>query len=342
MAGPNDQGIADDAADYEDFPEGEHEQPQAAPPTPVPLGQGISEDSGLYEDVIAQSSEDALKLESRWLYKLHGEVFGPVRSTELLERLYAGELDAESEIAPEDGDFMALRRYGAFRAHLPKVSEHLAAAREVAKAEAAATRARLLHRMKFVAAAGLAGIAVFVVTRLVIRGYRSEQVATQQEETLRNQYQSLLASVLIEPPLIEIAEEPEPDPKSRPGKRPSRKRSRRSVARFSGGSTVKSTGKPGSELSRQEIMGGVATVFGGFKRCIVKQMQRDRSSVPNQIVLTFTIGNDGTVKDPSLHDRFLRREPIAECMGGHIRSVRYRTFNGEVRNVDYPITISSN
>ena len=341
MAGPNDEGIADDAAAFEDFPEGERAETQEPPPL-TPLG-GISDDSGLYEDAVKESSADALKSESSWLYKQHGEVFGPVRATELLERLYAGDIADETEIAPEDGDFMALRRYGAFRAHLPKVAEHRKAAQEVAKLEAAAKFAHRLHRAKFLAAAGLAGLVVFAITLTVIRSYRSERVAEEQEAKLRNDYDALLASVIIEPPLIEIATEPDPEPaKSGAKKRKKRRRRRRSVARFGGGDRIKSTGKPGSKLTRQEIMRGVATVFGGFKSCIVKQMQRDRSSVPDQIVLSFTIVNDGTVKNPTLDDRHLRREPITACMGKKIGAVRYRSFKGEVRNIDYPITISAN
>ena len=73
--------------------------------------QGISEDSAEFEDIIEQGSEASLEVDSAWIYKVDDEVFGPITSRDLLEKLYAGEVDAETSITPEDeGDFMALRR----------------------------------------------------------------------------------------------------------------------------------------------------------------------------------------------------------------------------------------
>ena len=57
-------------------------------------------------------------------------------------------------------------------------------------------------------------------------------------------------------------------------------------------------------------MAGVAEVFTGFKRCIVEQMQREPDTVPETIILTFAINNEGKAQDVSLGDRILRKSPM--------------------------------
>ena len=43
-------------------------------------------------------------------------------------------------------------------------------------------------------------------------------------------------------------------------------------------------------------MEGVTEVFGGMKRCIVEQIQRQPESVTDRIVLSFSVSNAGVVQ----------------------------------------------
>ena len=272
--------------------------------------------------------------DSRWLFKRDNDVFGPVPSKEILQKLYEGAFDGESLIAPEDGEFRPLRTFSAFRQHLPKVEEHQAAVADVHRKEKTIRATIIRKRFKWVGTASVVGVLVFVATIYAIRSYRAEQVAAQEESRLRAELDNLLASVTIEPPLAELPAEPTRKSGAKPGKKPSGKR-RRAVARFSGG-RARGTGT----LTYGEIMSGVASVFGGLKTCIARQMQRDRDSVPEEIVLSFSISNAGMVKEPTLEDRVLRRTPLHGCVSGQLLQIRYRSYKGEVRNVHYPITIS--
>jgi hypothetical protein len=329
MPAPKGQGIADDAADYEDLAKKPERGAKSGP------GKGIADDSSLFEDLVSEDTGKARTLDSDWIYQLNGQVFGPVKPKDLLELLYSGEINADTPIALDGSEFQALQRYGVFRVHLPKVARHqqeLADARDLEKKQ---TNARLRRRLMFVAFAVTIGAASTYGIVQYVRMRKEEAArleARAKEDALMKEIDRLMASVTIEPPLIELVDEKEA------ANAPGKKRSRR-VARFSGGSGA-ATGEGGTgELTRAEIMGGVAKVFPSFKRCIVEQIQRDADSVPETIVLSFSINNDGVPQDVSVGDRALRSTPLGQCMTRHIAEVRYRKFKGEVQNVEYPITI---
>ncbi len=333
MSAGRDDGIADDADAYADLMDEQDGPPRSPPRTQAPprAGSGIASDADLFADMLEEGTDKARSLDTNWLYQQQGQVFGPVKSKELLEMLYKAEVDADTLVAVEDGEFAPLRRIGVFRAHLPKVHAHLEEVRE------AEEQARLAAKERFKKRATLIGgtVAVVVAAAVAIPWYiitSREQAAeadkAAQEEALRKEMDDLLASVTIEPPLLALVDEPAPT-----GKKSKKRRRRRRVASFSGGKAQ--TG----ELTREEIMAGVAKAFSGFKRCIVGQMQRDPESVGEQIVLRFSVNNAGRAQNVSLKDRFLRRSELNACMTQQLAKVRWRAYKGEVRNVDYPITV---
>lgn len=331
------RGIADDAADYEDLPADDKTPP------PKPRGssmKGIADDAGLFENLVAENTEEARTLDSDWLYQKGGHVFGPLKPRELLELLYAKEIDADTPISVAEDEFAPLRRYGVFRVHLPKVAKHQAELAEAHAEEARATQRRLRRRMVWVAVAVVVGSVSAWGLVSFVRDRKEEQArleAKAKEEALLKDLDALMASVTIEPPLVALVDDDAKEEPGRPGT-PKKKR-RRAIARFTTASGAEAAPTDGSELTRPEIMGGVAKAFGGFKRCIVEQMQREPDSVPDTIVLSFGITNDGVPQGVTLVDRAFRRSPLRDCMAKQLEQVRFRKYKGEVQNVEYPITI---
>lgn len=337
MSADKRSGIASDAADYEDLPEPEEGRAPVPPPlrkAPLRGASGIASDADLFEDLLEESTDSVRRLDSDWLYQVHGQVFGPVKPKELLEMLYRGEITADSPVASEDGEFRPLRHFAVLRSHLPKVEAHRREHAEAKAQEQSEAKVRLKKRLGWASVAlvlallGSFGIAQWVRSS---RAAQAEADKVAKEDELKQQLEDLLASVSIEPPLIGVLDEEE-DPKQT-SKRSRRRRKSRAVARFSGGPA--GTG----DLSRQEIMQGVGKAFDGFKRCIVQQLQRDKDTVPEQLVLTFSVNNEGRAQNVSLKDRFLRRSPLKDCMAGQLSAVRWRAYKGEVQNIEYPITI---
>lgn len=342
MSADKRSGIADDASDYEDLPEPDEPTPPRPPPlkrsAPPRGASGIASDADMFEDLLEESTDAVRRLDSEWLYQVHGQVFGPVKPKALLEMLYQGDLTPETPVSTDESDFRPVRHYAVFRAHLPKVEAHQREREAALAAERAEAQARLKRRLGWASVAlvvllvGSAGIAAWVRSS---REAAAEAEKRAKEAQLEQELEDLLASVTIEPPLMPVVDD-EAETKQPTSKRRSRRRRKsRAVARFSGGPAKQ------GELTRTEIMQGVGRAFRGFKRCIVAQMQRDKESVPDQIVLSFSIDNEGRAQNVSLTDRFLRKSPLKGCMATQLEKVRWRAYKGEVQNIEYPITIGS-
>lgn len=263
------------------------------------------------------------------MYRLDGAVFGPVSAKELLELVYSGELSAETPVAPEDGDFRKLRQFGVFQGHLERAGR-LQRMREASEAKTLAeVRAQRSRRLRWAAVAAIGVLVGSSAVYGVVR-WRREAAAqaekARREAALEQELARLLDEVSIEPPLRPLVDGR--SARSEPRKEGStrRERSRRKP---------KSTGV----LSDQEVMTGVAKVFRGLAGCIRSQLKRDPESVPGTVVLSFGIDNQGRAKDVGVSDRFLRRSPLSGCMRKQLARARWRAFSGEVRNVEYPITV---
>lgn len=324
MGGGREAGIAGDAGDYEDLAD---------------VQPGIAEDSASFAGLLEESSDEVRGLDSPWLYRTDGVVFGPVPAKEILELLYAGEIDADTPVAPEDGEFQALRRFGGFRAHLDEARRTVEARQQAearARAEAYAQRSRRLRWTGFALIGLLLGS---VLVYGIVRWRRSAAIAAEKarkEQALERELALLLEGVTIEPPLMPLVEEPA---ESKEPKAKASKRRRRSARRQERQRLKVSRGRQSGTLSSAEVMGGVQQVFGGLKTCIKGQLRRDPRSIPDTIVLTFAIDNGGSAKDVRLKDRFLRRSPMLGCVQTQLRRAQWRSFEGEVRNVEYPITV---
>lgn len=323
--------------------------------------RGVAEDDEAFAEIVEDPAGDGRRgLDSPWLYRSAGVVFGPVPAKELLELLYSGEIDAETPVAPEDGDFQALRRFGAFRAHIERAARAVAerrAAEARARAEARAQRARRLRWAAFAAAAVVIGSSIVYG---VVRHRRSVEARARVERELA----ALLEGISIEPPLMPLVDgELEPEPvaalktrgraasgageRSRSAssgesssgegepaapERPSDRRSGQRRAKVSSGSSAHA-------LTDREVVSGVGRAFDGLAACIRSQLRRSPSSVPDTVVLTFGINNRGRAQDVSITDRFLRKSPLRACFEARLTAVRWRAYEGQVRDVEYPITI---
>ncbi|MCB9653870.1 MAG: hypothetical protein H6729_07040 [Deltaproteobacteria bacterium] len=339
-------GIADDAKLYEGLLESTGDEDLQRPAGRASSAvDGIAHDAQEFEGILSESTDTARTLDSNWIYELNGQVFGPLKPTELLELLYSGEISGETLLAPEEtGELQPLNRFGVFRVHLPKAKQQQDARREALRREKTEAKARLVRRVGFIlSAAGVLGVLSAGVAYW-IRAERRETAAKEKaakEAKLKQELESLLASVTIQPPLLPLVDEeeadtPQTEPATNSGRKSTKRRGASSRRRTRGVARMSGT----AELTNQEVMSGVARAFGGFKRCIVAQIQRDPESVPSELVLIFSIGNDGVPKDFSLKDRGLRKAPISACMAKQLAQVSWRAFKGEVRNVEYPITIS--
>ncbi len=93
-------------------------------------------------------------------------------------------------------------------------------------------------------------------------------------------------------------------------------------------------GPQGCQLEQGAIMSGFRGAFPQIKACV-----KAGSDLPEQLMLSFTIANDGKVTTFEMNDGAMKGTPFNECMKHAVMAVHYPTFPGERCNIDYPITI---
>ena len=169
-------GIADDSDAYADLADAQDRPGPSSSP-------GIASDADLFAGMLEESTDKARSLDTNWLYQQQGQVFGPVKSKELLEMLYKGEVDAKTMIAVEDGEFSPLGRIGVFRAHLPKVEKHLAQVRAAEAAAKAAAKQRLVKRTVLIVGTTLVvGAAAVAIPWYIISAQKAQAEGRREGE----------------------------------------------------------------------------------------------------------------------------------------------------------------
>jgi hypothetical protein len=271
----------------------------------------------------------AVRMDSQWLYQLGGRVFGPVDSLALLEALYRGEIAAETLVSCDEETFHPLVHFPDLQAHIPRAKAHQAdLARTLALAKQA-QKARLRKHLTLSVAVVLVGAALTGIALWRVQADRAKEVQRLQaakDQAVSEAMARLDASLTIEPPLVGLV-------RFSGTSQSSKKSSRRGRRQRNASSGIMNT------LSQEEVMQGLTGVFGGIRGCLVKQIHQDSASVAGQVILLFTITNAGRARDVSISDRILRNSPLRECFGSVLEQARWRSYVGEVRNVEYPITI---
>lgn len=324
----------------------EERQPLASrTPTRDPAGQvhprGIAQDAEAFDNLVQAPQEDVHRgLSSKWLYQTEAGIFGPISAKELLELLYTGGINRETLVGPEAGEFRELRRYAVFQSHLGPAIEALER-RKAARAEAEeAINRQWIQRRRWGVRVALGVLLGSALTYGGVRWHRLslvEAAKARQQRAIEAEMAKLLEEVQIEPPLMPLFAE-----KSSLAA-PSNQKARRKVARrrvdVPAPRRRPSAIRKRRRLSDDEVLKGMSKAFPRLVRCIKSQLRRDAKLVPPTIVLRFSISNEGRASDVDLNDRFLRRTPMLGCVRESLKLVRWRSYKGQVRNVDYPIVV---
>ena len=237
-------------------------------------------------------------LDSKWLYRDDGAIFGPVTARELLEMLYSEDISSETLIAPEDGAFVSLDSIEGFREHIDN-AKALADEKRAAEAKRKiARKAALRRRVRWAALSFVSILSGSVLIYASVWGWNSFQayrLRSQQQAQLKNIDSKLHAEVSVEPPLPQLkqrVQHPKPVVLQRTKPSPSPHlptRTKKLVHR--------------GPLAQKEIKAGVRRVFPSIARCIRAQVRKKSSNVPHTLELTFSINNQGRAQNVEFMNR---------------------------------------
>lgn len=302
-----------------------------------------------------------------WLYKLQGEILGPVPSPEIIERMFAGEVDESTEVAPDEGDWRTIQAVPDFHPFLYQAKAKIRAQQARAEAERAARKRRRRNIIKVALGAVVLVIISFLASYFLIvsRPWRSDDamrawadkhvpllrvasVAPAVGDTREMDEGIDIDQILIDdaPTLVAIKNNVRRKPhkgrkKSHTGSTPGKP----------GGKKVKGSGASGDKperpktaslgtLSNEEIIDKVYSK-SNLRRmytCIRSAIRRHQQ-LPPVITIEFTISNDGRAGKVRMEDVKLEGGQIHKCFSRKVAQLRFRSFSGQVRNVTIPFKI---
>lgn len=290
--------------------------------------------------------------EQQWLFRQGDLVLGPVSGQQLVQKLYTGEMTADTLVAPPGArDFMRMGDVAVFKVH---VARALAKAR--VDAEQHAERQRLLRKRLLLGGIGVAvtvalGIASWQVARwAAVHGPFAEEdeyagisvdLPTITLAQARKDSEELIAypSSSPRPPDKVGSAEPKPRPSaSAPGSA--------APSQSATAMAAKPEKKPSGSVSSEPDGLQVATEFDqdsinkvvknnqkSLFRCLKEEAQR-RPGFAAKVPIEFVIGNDGRVTRLWVDHPQLKQGPLYECFLSELKKWPFKPYKGELASVN--------
>lgn len=274
-------------------------------------------------------------LGGEWLYRKGELVLGPVQGAQLLDKLYAGDINGQTEVALVGEDFERITQVEALRVHLAKAE---AKWRVDALERRVHDRAR---RQRNVRLSVLAGVALVVAGAA---GAVARYVAVHGTFDKRTEE----AAIAVEPPVIRLAKARKQQdemldyPLDKGGRRPAG-----GGTRVAGLGSKPAPGAPENDPDDVSIeakfdRGSIQTVIAQKQRslypCFAEEAKRS-PGLAERIPIEFVIGNDGQVKKLWVdHPRFAEGA-LQECLLKELQRWPFRPYEGQQATVGLSFTI---
>ncbi len=270
-----------------------------------------------------------------WLYRRHGEVFGPLDSRHLAAKLYQGEIDAGTPVSPDGGRWAPVGEVPLFRLHARKAEAALRVEREV-------TGARLLvQRKRRRNTALVVGLAVAAVAGAGLAAYLLAPGRGRVSPLLEDFGEGIrVASARVVTGSARRAEDVEVEVALDPGQpaRPARTdRPARPAARGP------ATAGPGDELVAAHFnVGRIQAVVNREQHTLAPCFREEAArsvDFRGQVPLEFAIGNDGRVAALWIDEPRFKDGPLRECLLRSLAAWRFDPFPGQRPTVQLAFSI---
>lgn len=273
-------------------------------------------------------------LGGEWLYRKGELVLGPVRGAQLLDRLYAGDINGQTEVALVGEDFERITQVEALRVHLAKAEAKW-------RVDALERRVRDRSRRQRNARLGLLAAVALVVAG--VAGAVARYMAVHGTFDTRTEE----AAIAVEPPIIRLAKARKQDelldyPLEKGGRRPGVTPPRSTGTGGRSGSTGPDSDPDDVSIEAKFDRGAIQTVIAQRQRalypCFAEEARRS-PGLAERIPIEFTIGNDGQVKKLWVdHPRF-NEGSLQECLLKELQRWPFRPYEGQQATVGLSFTI---
>lgn len=299
------------------------------------------------------AQELAMDSDGQWLFRQGDLVLGPITASQVVEKLYTGELTPDSPVAPAgEREFRNLRDTAAFQVHI---------ARFEAQGRVAQTmlveQARNQKRVKV-----LAGVAAGVALLLGVTGWYLARNAAV--------YGLFGASeegdgITMDPPTIRLAQARADDedlfayPSNDP-RRPDRPQGQGTQGQGTAGGKTSgavasaaaanrpprsgsvSTDPDGLEMAQQFDQGAINRIVAGNQSKLFRCFKEEAERTPGlaaKIPMEFVIGNDGRVNKLWVDNPQFKQGPLYECLFSELKKWPFKAYEGERATVGLSFNI---
>jgi hypothetical protein len=278
-----------------------------------------------------QDAERALGGE--WLYRQGELVLGPVQGTQLLDRLYSGAINGQTEVALVGHDFERVTQVGALRVHLAKAEAKWRVDALERRVRGRARRQRntrlaVVGAVALVVAGGAGAVARYMAVHGTFDRGREEMAIAVEPPTIRLAKARRREDELLDYPLDKTGRRiPGGPSRSIPG----------------GGRPSTPDADPDDvSIEAKFDRGAIQTVISQKQRALYPCFAEEARRTPGlnaRIPIEFVIGNDGQVKklwvdDPRYHDGSL-----PDCLLRELQRWPFRPYEGQQATVGLSFTI---
>jgi len=332
-------------------------RPAAGRPAPAPAPTPPPDES-------PGSDDDATKGE--WLFKQNDLVLGPVTAIVLVEKIKKGELDGDTPVARDGDTFRPMKLVRLFREAWQATVEEKRLAAEERAWQSAVTRAKVGRVFVLLLSFALPATAAAVASRqiMILRPWDDTPTWIARVPPLVDLPQRPPEVKKPDPPpqvaaatTPDAAEDDDEDPtkpadptKPKKPKTPKPDKGDGKDGGKDGGSagasstsTSTSTPEPPppaavESLTNAQAVAPLKEIQGDLKTCFKAEMESN-PDMPAQVVLTYTITEDGKAINVNLDARELRGRPVVPCVQKAVSSLRWPRFSGERKNVSVPFKL---
>jgi hypothetical protein len=284
-----------------------------------------------------RSKEFEPPLSGDWLYRQGGLVLGPVSGPELVQRLYDGALDGQTEVALVGSHhFQPVAELEAFRLFLAKAQ---AKWRVDAMDRSVKERARRVRNVRLVVVAGLAAAgavaaaagARYLAVHNPWRKEQSEPTISVDAPTIALARARRRDEDLVDYPLDRVGPNRTGHTAVSGTKGPTRGVSQPPDADADGLNTA-------PQFDRAAIMAVVAQKQRALYPCFADEARR-APGLSARIPVEFTIGNDGHVTKVWVDHAQYREGALPDCLLRELQKWPFRPYEGERANVGLSFTV---
>jgi len=276
-------------------------------------------------------------LAGEWLYRQGELVLGPVQAAQLLDRLYAGEINGQTEVALVGQDFERITQVDALRVHLAKAEAKWRVDALERRVWGRARRQRNV-RLGIVGAVALvvAGVAGAVARYMAVHGTLDKPAPEE-------------AAIAVEPPVIRLAKARRPQdemldyPLTGGGSRHPAATGTRVPQPGSRAPTGGQEPDPDDvSIEAKFDRGAIQTVIAQRQRSLYPCFRDEARRAPGlaeRIPIEFVIGNDGQVKKLWVDNPRFADGTLPECLLKELQRWPFRPYEGQQATVGLSFTI---